>query len=188
MGKKTTYLTYTGKPRTVKEDSRDTLLAFFSHKGKGGEGFQQVFRELGAFWWCPLVDGWKALLTPLNLGGICFIYCVYILCYHKALARRFLWQDGPQQMSLVRGLWGASMIKLGFTVALKWPGQCGCNLAIACKRGPPLCVCKWFKAVDCVSGKLLTRNKGEIRMFFISKACGSYCLPEIRFCFSSFYF
>lgn len=34
-----------------------------------GEGFQPVFRKLRTFWWCPLVDGWKAWLTPLNLGA-----------------------------------------------------------------------------------------------------------------------
>lgn len=52
---------------------------------EGWEGSQHFFRKLRAFWWRPLVDGWKAWLTPLNLGP--FVSCLlYVLCYPVALS------------------------------------------------------------------------------------------------------
>lgn len=56
------------------------------------------------------------------------------------------------------------------------------DASVACKPLDWVCLCKQFKAVDCVSGKLLPRHKGEIGMFSIYKTCGSYCLTEIGLC------
>lgn len=70
MGKKT--LTWLIPERQVQISGRSegSLHASFAQNGGSGEGFQRIFRKRRAFRWRPLVDGWKAQLTPLNLGAL----------------------------------------------------------------------------------------------------------------------
>lgn len=45
--------------------------------------------------------------------------------------------------------------------------HCGRSLTVACKHLAWVCLCKRFKAVDCVSGTPFPKNKGEMSVFLI---------------------